>query len=273
MNGANRGGMSWTARLLVAVLLVLVGAAAAVWALAHYQQVARVLGVVPATAAPPAERPPQQTATQVQPAPAAPQPSQGFSNAALEGQILNLQSKLQQVESQSQQAQGSAGRADALLVAFAARRAIERGVALGYLEPLLVDRFGADHPQAVATVVTASHAPVRLTDLIAEFQSLEPALTGPAPDQGWWSGLKRGFGSLITIHRADQPSTLPEARYQAALTDLTAGEVDAAMAQTMRLPGAAKAGDWINKARQYVAAHRALDEIETAALIGKSAQG
>ena len=39
-------------------------------------------------------------------------------------------------------AAGSAGRADAMLVAFAARRAIDRGVALGYLEPLLVQRFG-----------------------------------------------------------------------------------------------------------------------------------
>jgi hypothetical protein len=78
---------------------------------------------------------------------------------------------------------------------------------------------------------------------------------------------------LISVHRADQPSTQPEARYQAALTDLTAGEVDAAMAQTMRLPGAARAGDWINKARQYVLAHRALDEIETAALVGNQSHG
>ena len=61
---------------------------------------------------------------------------------------------------------GSAGRADALVVAFAARRAIDRGVALGYLENLLVDRFGAQHPAAVATIITASHQPVRLNDLI-----------------------------------------------------------------------------------------------------------
>ena len=30
----------------------------------------------------------------------------------------------------------------------------------------------------------------------------------------------------------------------------------------MRLPGAQRAGDWEDKARRYVAAHRALDEIE-----------
>ena len=62
--------------------------------------------------------------------------------------------------------QGSAGRADALVIAFAARRAVERGVALGYLEPLLVERFGADHQRAVATIVTASRSPVTQAQLI-----------------------------------------------------------------------------------------------------------
>ena len=269
MNAANRGGMSWTARLLVALLLILVGAAATVWALAHYQQAARLLGVLPVTAPQAEQHPvPVQPVLAQQPAPTLAQSSQGASNSTLEAQILNLQSQLQQVQSQSQRAQGSAGRADALLIAFAARRAIERGVALGYLEPLLVQRFGADHAQAVATVVTASRSPVRLTNLIAEYQNLRPVLTGPPSDQGWWSGFKRSFGSLVSVHRADQPSTQPQARYQMALTDLTAGEVDAGLAETMWLPGAPKAADWINQARQYVAAHRALDEIETAALVG-----
>ena len=30
----------------------------------------------------------------------------------------------------------------------------------------------------------------------------------------------------------------------------------------MRLPGASRGGDWIAKARRYILAHRALDEIE-----------
>lgn len=272
MNGASRGGMSWTARLLIALLLIVAGASGAIWGLAHYQPAARFLGIVPP--APPVRQQASQPVTVQPQAPAAPvQTPQGFPNAMLEAQILDLQSRLQQVENQSQQAQGSAGRADALLIAFAARRAIERGVALGYLEPLLVDRFGADHPQAVATVVTASRTPVRLPDLIAEYQSLEPVLTGPPSDQSWWSRFTHGFGSLITVHRSDRPSTQPQARYQTALTYLIAGQVDAALAETMRLPGASRGTDWINKARQYVAAYRALDEIETAALIGKSAQG
>ena len=49
-------------------------------------------------------------------------------------------------------------------IAFAARRAIDRGVALGYLENLLTERFGQQHQAAVATIVTASRQPVRLND-------------------------------------------------------------------------------------------------------------
>ena len=41
-----------------------------------------------------------------------------------------------------------------------------------------------------------------------------------------------------------------------------------ALAETMRMPGAKSAGDWVGQARRYVATQRALDEIESAALLG-----
>ena len=99
-----------------------------------------------------------------------------------------------------QRAEGFAGRADALVVAFAARRAIDRGVALGYLENLLVDRFGAQHQAAVATIITASHQPVRLNDLIAEYETLGPELRRGGPQDSWWTDFRRELGSLIEVH-------------------------------------------------------------------------
>ena len=42
-----RGSSSWGTRLLIALVLILIGAAAATWALAHYQPAARFLGVAP----------------------------------------------------------------------------------------------------------------------------------------------------------------------------------------------------------------------------------
>ena len=254
--------MGWGAKLAIALALIFVGAAAAVWALAQYQPAARFLGVEPVT----------QPATPLQPQPPTQQLAQPGAAAgpAIADQVAQLQAQIQRVEDASARAQGSAGRADALLVAFAARRAIERGVSLGYLEPLLVSRFGASHPQAVAVIVTASRSPVRLPELTAQYQDLESELLGPPPNENLWSGVQRGFSSLISVRRADKPSSRPQARYRRALAHLTSGEVDSALAETMRLPGAPRARDWIASARQYVTVRRALDEIESAALMGNS---
>ena len=264
MERAGRSGLGWGAKLAIALVLILTGAAAAIWGLANYQPAARFLGVAPDTP-PPAAPPQRQPVAQQTAAPAA-----TVTSPAIADQIAQLQARIQRAETESAQAQGSAGRADALLVAFAARRAIERGVSLGYLEPLLVSRFGASHPQAIATVVTASRSPVRLPDLIAQYQDLEPQLLGPAPNEDLWTGVRRGLSSLISVRRADKPSSQPQARYRRALSHLTSGEVDAALAETMRLPGAPRARDWIAGARQYVTVRRALDEIESAALMGKN---
>jgi hypothetical protein len=182
--------------------------------------------------------------------------------------VAQLEARLSRVENATEKAEGSAGRADALVVAFAARRAIDRGVALGYLENLLVDRFGSQHQRAVGTIIAASHQPVRLNDLVAQYETLGPELRRGSPQDSWWTNLQRELGELIEVHSADRPSPSADARYQRAMQRLSAGDVDQALAETMRLPGAARASDWTQKARRYVAAHRALDEIESAALLG-----
>jgi hypothetical protein len=259
MNGT-RTGLGWGARLLVALVLILAGAAAAVWGLAHYQSAARFLGISPP--AQPVVQTPKPVVTN--PASAA---SQAAPPAAQGARIATLENRLAQVENATHRAEGFAGRADALVVAFAARRAIDRGVALGYLENLLVDRFGAQHPAAVATIITASHQPVRLQDLTAEYEALGPELRRGGPQDSWWTNFRRELGTLVEVHRAERPAANPEARYNRALQHLSSGDVDQALAETMRLPGAARAGDWTAKARRYIAAHRALDEIESAALL------
>ncbi|MFP5330437.1 MAG: hypothetical protein ACLGHC_09940 [Alphaproteobacteria bacterium] len=260
--------MSWTARLLIALVLILAGAAAATWALANYETAARFLGVVPAETRPAASAALPVSPMTMQASPSPP----GQTSPALVEKVASLESRLRELESETREVQGSAGRADALLIAVTARRGTDRGVALGFLEPLLVSRFGASHPRAVATIITASRSPVRLSDLIAEYQDLQPELLGPPPNESILDGFRRGLSSLVSVRRSDRPSSQPQARYERALAHLTAGEVDSALAETMRLPGAARARDWIARARQYVAVHRALDEIETAALMGNRDQ-
>ena len=259
-----RSGPSWSARLLIAVTLIIVGAAAATWALARYDRAARLLGVTPPA--------PQLVAPQriLQPAVASVAPP---APEAATARVADLEARLARVESATQRAEGSAGRADALVVAFAARRAIDRGVALGYLENLLVDRFGPQHPRAVATIVTASRTPIRLDQLVAEHQALGPELRARGPGESWWTGVRRELGELVEVRHSDRPSAKPDARYARAAERLRAGDVDGAVAETMRLPGAARANGWAAKARRYVAAHRALDEIESSALLAGNSPG
>jgi hypothetical protein len=250
--------MSWSARLLIGLVLVLVGAGAATWGLAHYQPAARFLGVAPAVTRPA----PQPLIATPQPAPAA----QG-TNTVNDPRIADLENRVARVENATARAEGSAGRADALVIAFAARRAIDRGVALGFLENLLVARFGAQHQQAVATIITGSHQPVRLDDLAAEYDTLGPDLRRGGPQDSWWTNFKRELGSMVELHSAAHPAANADARYVRAQQRLASGDVDEALAETMRLPGASRAGDWVSKARRYIMVHRALDEIESAALM------
>lgn len=255
-------GMGWGGRILVGFVLVLIGAAAAVWGLARSDEAARILGVVEQ----PAPRPQAAVAGVRQPA-ARPQPAS--ANDA--DRIAELERRLAAVENASQQAAGSAGRADSLLIAVAARRAIDRGVALGYLERPLTERFGSAHRTAVATIVTGSRTPVRLEELVAEYDALGPALRRGGPGDGWWEDFKRELGSIVSVHSASRPAQAPDARYARAMRRLEAGDVDQALAETMRMPGAASAEAWIAKARRYIAVHRALDQIETAALMPQPA--
>ena len=256
----NRTGLGWGTRLLLGIALMLAGAAGAAWALARYEGAARFFGVAPK---PEVVRPAPQLLGEGRPEATEP---------ALESQnIVQIENRLARVETTTQRVEGSAGRADALLVAFAARRAIDRGVALGYLEPLLLDRFARTHARSVATIVTASHSPVRLNDLVNQYRDLGPQLRSGAAQEGAWSQFKRELGSLVQIRRADRPSTQPDARYLRALSALEDGEVVTALAETMRLPGATNAQPWVRRARQYVAVHRALDEIESGALLSRTA--
>jgi hypothetical protein len=250
--------MNWTARLAWALLLLIAGAGLAIWGLSRWDAGARFLGVTPNA---PPRVVPQLVAV---PAVAAPP-----AMAEVE-KIAALEARLGLLERETRTVQGSAGRADALVIAFAARRAVERGVALGYLEPLLVERFGANHQAAVATVVTASRNPVTQAELVADYGRMSEVLRGTGPGEDWWTGARRELGNLISIRRNDSPSPRPAARFDRALARLNNGEIDAALAETMRLPGATRpeAQGWIARARRLIAAKRALDEIESAALVG-----
>jgi len=178
-----------------------------------------------------------------------------------------LEERLGALDIMSRVAIGNADRAEGLLVAFAARRALDRGVGLGYIEGLLGRRFGESQRPAVATIITAARTPVTLGELQDELQAEGPRLVGGGPGADWWAAFQREMGALVTVRRAGSPSPVPAEGYKRAGRALEAGQVDVALVEVLRLPGRAAAAPWIAKARRYVAARRALDAIETAALL------
>jgi hypothetical protein len=172
------------------------------------------------------------------------------------------------VSTQMQVATTQAARAEALLVAVAARRALDRGLSLGYIDPLLRERFGASQPNAVQTIIAVSAKPVTLEQLRTRLEVLEPVLThgGKHPD-GFWAGVRRELGQLVVVRDANSSKKLPSEIMARALRLLDSGRIDAAILDVEALNGKKLAARWLDDAHRYNEARRALDVIETAALV------
>jgi len=201
------------------------------------------------------------------PAPPLPTASETEDDALVVERVGKIEEQVAQLDERAAAASDEARRAEALLLTFAARRAIERGAALGYIEGLLRERFGGVEPQAVATVISASRRPVTIEQLREQLHALEPQLSVGSEDGGWWDGVRRELAGLIIVRRAFTPSAAPVDRLARAQDDLTAGRVDAALLEISRLPARNAAQSWLLNARRYVQARIALDRLETAALL------
>lgn len=188
------------------------------------------------------------------------------TGALLEQQVTALEQRLARIDLRAAAAEGNTARAEAMLVALAARRAIERGTPLGYLEVQLQLRFGAARPAAVSTVIAAARQPVTLTQLWSELDTLVPALTGQGPQESSWARFRRKMSGLFVVHRDAPGESDPPARIARARMLLQSGQIDAAIDEISWLPGAKAAEGWTAKARRYSEAGKALDQIEQAAL-------
>ncbi len=157
-------------------------------------------------------------------------------------------------------------RAEAMLVAFAARRAVDSGTPLGYVADQLRQRFGGTHPQAVATILNAeAQPPVTLATLQSELKAMGSTLT-VKPGSGLFGNLQREMGELFVLRKAGALSNAPSEKMKRAITAADAGNIAGAVAEVQGLPGAALAKDWLIKARAFAATHKALDAIEQAAM-------
>lgn len=247
--------------LLAAVLLLAltVGAAAAVWAGRELGWLDLRLGgqaARPTVAAPAALPTPEASAAGLQSA-----------QTALAVRIAELEQRMARLNVQADAASGNAARAEDLLVASAARRAIERGAPLGYLEDQLKLRFGDSQPNAVNTLIEVSKAPVTLDALTQGFTALGPALVAAPSSVDLVTRVRDELSELFVIRKRSAPSPAPQRRLERAEMFLETARPEAAIAEVEMMPGRDAARDWLTLARRYVRAQRALDLIETAAIL------
>ncbi|WP_448662712.1 hypothetical protein ACG3SL_18975 [Sphingomonas sp. CJ20] len=186
--------------------------------------------------------------------------------AELSGRLDQLSMRLRDTEGSARAASGYATRAERLMIAFAVRRAIERGQPLGPLEAQLRARFGDAHGEAVGAILRAAAEPVTIEDLRLALDTIAPRLIN-APDDSLWMHVRRLVGDLVVLRPADAPSPRASDRLRRARRTLDAGQVEAALGEVSHLPGVNAAGSsWVAAARRFVAARHALTEIEQAAI-------
>jgi len=258
----------WRGPLILCVLVFLAGVALAVMAIRQWGD--RLPWLAPASAsrsaplaARRAEQAPRVDAT-------ANLDTLAAREAALSARLADLEARSAVIDTKASAASGNATRAEGLLIAFAARRAIDRGIGLGYIEGQLRERFGATQPRAVTMVIQAARSPVTLEDLRLGLDSIAPDLVSGGHD-AIWSGLRNALSNLIVLRKDGAPSPRPSARLDRARRLLEAGQVEAALAEIERLPGASGAQRWLAAAHRYIDVRRALDVIETAAILGQGA--
>ena len=255
---------------IIAILAFLVGLALMAWALTQWEPMKRFVrgnSSAPVAAQTTSSRPlvaalpPAITAADSLPI----VQTIGQTNA-VDSRIADLEGRMARIDLRAAAAAGNAARAEGLLIAFAARRALDRGVALGYIEGELRDRFGPTQPRAVAAIIAGAQQPVTIEGLHQGLTAIAPDLVGGGANESWWESTRRTLGNLIVVRKQGTESPAADDRVERAQLRIEAGQVENALAEIARLPAREKATDWMTKARRYIEAHRALDIIEAAAL-------
>ena len=185
----------------------------------------------------------------------------------LDARVAAMEQRLTRLDLQTQAAAGNAARAEGLLIAFATRRALERGEPLGYLADQLRLRFGDARPNAVRTLIAAAQDPITIDQLLARLDALAPKLADAPKEDGILSRLSRELSAAFVVRHENTPSPAAERRLERARLFLQSGRADDAVTEVRNLPNAAAAREWITDAQRYVAAHSALELLETAAVL------
>lgn len=165
-------------------------------------------------------------------------------------------------------AAGNTARAEGLLVAFAARRAIDSGAPLGYLTDQLRVRFGTSQPDAVFTILQAAQTPVTVQSLQSELSAIENLLLTGMREETLWATIQREFSELFVLRKSESLSPAPTQRLLRAHALVESGNLAGAILEISNMPGSnsVEGQAWLARARTYAETRKALDILERSAL-------
>ena len=220
----------------------------------------------PATLAEGAEDTEQSTEPTLSPADADTVEQMAETQGGIDQRLAAAEQRLSRLDLQAQAAAGNAARAEALLIAFAVRRAVDKGADLDYLADQLRLRFGDALPNATNTVLEFSENPVRLDQLIVRLNTLAPELQSDN-QSGGFERFSEEFSALFTLRSESTPSPQPRQRIERARLLLASGRTTLAIGEVSAMPGAINAERWLSDARRYAKTQQALDLLETVAVL------
>lgn len=180
--------------------------------------------------------------------------------------VDSLDDRLSRINVQAQQASGNADRTESMLIAFSARRAIDSGSALGYVENELRLKFENSNPDDVRAIIDAGNNPVRLATLQNQLDIATEILLSPSSDASTWDIIKKELGELFIIRKAGSQPPQADRRLARIKTALANRDVKTAILEMEQMPGADNARDWIALAKRYLRVQQALDAVEKTAI-------
>lgn len=245
--------------VIFALACFAIGIAAMGWLLSEWQPARNLLLGETQVVAPTAPSVPET-------APKSTTPVLDTAPPSTEEHMAKIEEKLAIIDQQADSASTDAARAERMMIAFAARRAIERGTPLGYLEGALMRQFGPTDAGAVSTIIKAGRAPVTLEQLEEGLDAAKTGLVASSGDSGWFSGLWRDVGSIAVIKQEGEDRLSPDQRFERARRALERDRVEVAIREVQAMPGQKRAQNWVEKANRYVQARRALDRLEAITL-------
>jgi hypothetical protein len=265
---SRRSGVSWRTLLIAGTVALVGGGALGGWLIWEYVRpiapVAETAVPAPSGLVPAAQPRPTLAASPALP----PAPLTATQEATLATRISLLEDRLARISVTADGASGNAAKAEAMLLALAARRALDRGLPLGVLEGQLRLRFGETQPVAVDAIIAAARAPTTDDELIRQLTALRGDLD-IVPDASLLDRMRSAVDSLIVIRPSDSPSPTVNNRFQRAIRALERGRIDLAIIEVEAMPGAGSTSvaGWLRRARLRNDAVRALDLIESAAIV------